>query len=389
MPTEPTINILPYKHRSRFFWVLVVVFLIALPSLIFYTTGYRLSFENEETSIVPTGGVYVTTDKLDVAVYLDEKEVDRPRLFRSAYYIQNIQVGQHRIVVQRPDLQTWVKVLPVDPYIVTEVAAFNMPVQPHVRPITRYVTATGTAIYRGVTASSSAELFVKATSTVPFAIATSTATSTLVFNEEFEYVSSLFGTTSTSTSSKSVFEQVPDEVELFSFATTSQEIATTSTTTVPQRIIRGDMELVVNGEELYAVWLGSEKSVPYYFCVNKVNASTTAARYGEHVVQAIDEAVVSTSTVLFDDENRTCRTQIQLDRLRQDVFYYSFFPNSSDLVLMHLADGIYITEVDDRAWQNVQLLYPGDNLQVIVENNVIYLKEGDYYYEIITEIEPI
>ena len=92
MNSGPTINILPQKHRSRFFWLLVVVFLIALPSLIFYTTGYRLSFENEETTIVTTGGIYVTNDKLDVSVYIDEKEVDRPRLFRSAYYIQNIQV---------------------------------------------------------------------------------------------------------------------------------------------------------------------------------------------------------------------------------------------------------------------------------------------------------
>ena len=388
MNTEPSINILPYKHRSRFFWVLVVVFLITLPSLIFYTTGYRLSFENEETSIVTTGGVYVTTDKLDVAVYMDELEVERPRLFRSAYYIQNIQVGQHRIVVQRPDLQTWVKVLPVDPYIVTEVAAFNMPVEPNLRPITRYVTATGTPIYRGVTASTSATLFSKATATIPFVEVTSSATSTLTLNEEFMYASSLFGTTSTS--SQSVFERVLEQVEKFAFATTSPtEIASTSTTTPLVRTIRGDMELLVRDKELYATWFGSQKSIPYYFCVNNINASTTADRYGEHVVEAIDEARLSTSTTVFDDNNRTCRTEIKLDRLRQDVFYYDFFPNSSDLVLMHLSDGVYVTEIDDRAWQNVQLLYPGDDLQVIVENDVIYLKEGDYYYEIVTEIEPI
>ena len=108
MTNEPQIQILPPKHRSIFFWILVVIFLITLPSLIFYTTGYRLSFENEETSIVTTGGMYVTTDNLEVDVYLNNEQVERPRLFRSAYYIQNITADQHRIVVQSPGYQTWV-----------------------------------------------------------------------------------------------------------------------------------------------------------------------------------------------------------------------------------------------------------------------------------------
>ena len=387
MNSGPTINILPQKHRSRFFWLLVVVFLIALPSLIFYTTGYRLSFENEETTIVTTGGIYVTNDKLDVSVYIDEKEVDRPRLFRSAYYIQNIQVGQHRIVVQRPDLQTWVKVLPVDAYIVTEVAAFNMPAQPHVRPITRFTTATGTPIYRGMTASTSADLFTKATATVPFATASSSATTALVQNEEFIYAASLFSTTSTS--SQSVFERILDQVDRFTFATSTEGATTTASTTELERVIRGDMELLVRDEELYATWLGSDRSIPYYFCVNDFNTSTTAQRYGEHVAEAIESGRTATTTRVFVDDNRTCRTEIKLDRLKKDVFYYNFFPNSSDLVLMQLTDGVYVTEIDDRAWQNVQLLYPGEDLQVVVENDVIYLKEGDYYYELVTEIEPI
>ena len=55
---------------------------------------------------------------------------------------------------------------------------------------------------------------------------------------------------------------------------------------------------------------------------------------------------------------------------------------------MQLEDGLYVTEIDDRAWQNVQRLYKGDNFRVVVENNEIYIQEGEYYYELITEIEP-
>lgn len=106
MQLEPEIKSLSYKKRKSFFSVLVVVFLVSLPAFIFYTSGYRISFENEETSIVTTGGIYITADNLNVDVYLDEERVEKPRLFRSAYYIQNIENGLHRIVVQGPDLQT-------------------------------------------------------------------------------------------------------------------------------------------------------------------------------------------------------------------------------------------------------------------------------------------
>lgn len=384
MNIEPNINVLPQKHRARFFWVLVIVFLVALPSLIFYTTGYRLSFENEETSIVTTGGMYVTTDNLEVDVYLDEEQVERPRLFRSAYYIQTIETGQHRIVVQQPGLQTWVKELPVDPYIVTEASAFNMPVVPRVRPITRFVTATGTSVYRS--ASSSQDAFPNATTTELIRYVPGVATSTLVLNEEFVFVESLFSTTSTST--QSVFEMFMDQVDRFRFAT-STSVSTTSSSTEVTRVIRGDMELLDREGEMYARWLGPVKTIPYYFCINGANSASTSQRYGNHVSVAIEKALISTSSPLIYSDNRICRSEIKLDRLRQDVFYYSFFPNSSDLVLLHLQDGIYVTEIDDRAWQNTQLLYPGNDLHVVVENDIIYLKDGDYYFQVLTEIEPI
>lgn len=382
MNTEPQINILPYKNRARFFWFLVVIFLVTLPSLIFYTTGYRLSFENEETSIITTGGMYVTTDNLKVDVYLDEEQVERPRLFRSAYYIQNINADQHRIVVQSPNYQTWVKELPVDPRVVTEVSAFNLPVQPQLRPITLYQTATGTAVY--FTESITDKVFTVATSTQPFYYSSSTATSTFQVNSEFIFVESLFGSSSSST--KSVFGRLLDEVGKFGFATTSDRQSTTSTTTV-ERVLRGDMELLDKDGEVYAKWLGSAAVIPYYFCVTNTSLASTSQRYGEHVAVAIEAAQSATSSALIVGDNRTCRSQIKLDHLRQDVFYYHFFPNNSDLVLLQLEDGIYVTEIDDRAWQNTQLLYAGTDIQTLVENDVIYIKDGEHYFQILTQIE--
>jgi hypothetical protein len=117
--------------------------------------------------------------------------------------------------------------------------------------------------------------------------------------------------------------------------------------------------------------------------------ASTAERYGTHVAEAVFAqlgSTTATSTLVMVD-NRMCRTEIKLDRLRQDVFLYDFFPGSSDLVLLHLEDGLYVTEIDDRAWQNSQLLYPGTDFRTIVENEVIYIQQGTQYFAVIPEIE--
>lgn len=385
MPTEPQIEILSIKKRKAFFLLLVVVFLLSLPAMIFYTTGYRLDFANEEQTVVTTGGMYVTAEAEEVDVYLDDKLVNnRLRIFRSAYYLQDVSAGQHRVVVQRPNLTTWVKVLPVDPHIVIEAVAFNMPAQPQVRPITEYITTEGAAIYLGV--ASSSQVFPEATSTIPVVFSERLSPATLSINQEFGYVQSLFSSTSTSTIS--VFERILDGVERFRFSTTSPTGVTESATTTVDHVERGDMRLLERKNELYAAWLGPLDRIPYYFCVVDAASSSIATRYGEHIATQIEELKTSTTTPLIVDGGRLCRPEIRLNRLRQDVYFYDFFPNTNHLVLLQLEDGLYVTEIDDRAWQNVQLLYPGRALQVVVENGSIYVHDGTYYFEIVTQIEP-
>ncbi len=379
---EPLIKELSYERRQRFFLVLVGIFLVALPTMIFYTAGYRLDLDNDEQTIITTGGMYITADNLEVQVYLDEVQVERPRFFRSAYYIQNITVGQHRVVVQRPDLQTWVKVLPVDPHIVIEAAAFNMPAIPHLRPITEYVTATGTPVYLGVATTS--DLFAGVTTTVPVLQTPSIRTAPYAVNKEYLFVQSLFGTTSVT--ARSVFA-APSGTDRFRFATTTGPSLTATTT--ESMVQRGDIRIVARDRELYAIWLGDRRSTPHYFCVADDPMEVVAERYGQHVADAVVVYAISTTTPLWIDGDRVCRPEIKLDRLRKDVYFYDFFPGSSDLVLLQLEDGLYVTEIDDRAWQNVQQLYSGTDFRVVIESGVIYIQDGDRYFELVTEIELI
>lgn len=383
MHTEPQIKPLSKKHRSQFFWFLVLVFLMVFPALIFYTTGYRLNLNDEEAAIVTTGGIYITTDNLEVDVYLDGQIIERPRLFRSAYYIQHIEAGIHRVVVQRPDLNTWVKDLPIDSHVVIEAAAFNMPAIPHVRPITEFVTATGTPV---IFAATTTDLFDSSTSTVPVLFASKPRVNPYEVNEEFLYVESLFSTTSTST--KSVFEIFMDGVDRFRFSTTTDVGTLESSTTSTDFVELGHMRLVEKENEIYATWTNGINNIPYYFCVPSASSTDIALRYGEHVALDFEKSEKATTTPVIFDGNRKCRQEIKIDRKRQDVFFYNFFPDSRDLVLLQLEDGLYVTEIDDRSWQNTQLIYPGNDFSVELENGVIYVKDKGMFFEIITEIEP-
>lgn len=379
MPLEPEIKGLSERSRYAFFVVLLVVFLITLPIFIFYTSGYRLSFDNEVTSIVTTGGIYITTDNLDVDVYLDDERVDRPRLFRSAYYIQNIEHGLHRLVVQKPGLHTWVKLLPVDSYIVTEASAFNMPESPYIRPIPPYVNANGVGVY--VANATTSDFFPKATTTGSFIINGRVNPATLDSNDEYTYINNLFA--SSTASSSSIITRFEAEIEKFRFAT-----STDAGTTTPEihYVEQGNMRLVPRGDELFARWIGSGNATPYYFCTPEAASSTIALRLGKHFAAQVEQQRLSTTTPLHIENNRLCRTEIRLDRKWQKIKYYEFFPNSSDLVVMQLEDGLYVTEIDDRAWQNTQMVYPGDNFQTLVTDTNIYIKENGRIFELLTAL---
>ena len=375
---EPEIKSLSERKRKVFFLALLLTFLVSLPIFIFYTSGYRLSFDNDVTSIVTTGGIYITTDNLDVDVYLDEEKVDRPRLFRAAYYIQNIENGSHRIVVQKAGLHTWVKLLPVDSYIVTEAAAFNMPELPHIRPIAQYTNASGQGVY--ISKATTTDLFPKATTTGNFIITPKATAGSLKLSSEYEYAVKLFA--SSSASSTSVISRLEAEIDKFRFASSSA----TTTKNTPVYTEQGNMRLIPRGQELYAIWIGSGQSTPYYFCTPDTSSTTIALRFGEHFAKQIEEQRLSTTTPLRIENNRICRFEIRLDRKWQKIKYSEFFPNSSDLVVMQLEDGLYVTEIDDRSWQNTQMIYPGDKFETIVTDTNIYIKEDGRYFELLTAI---
>lgn len=382
MISRPTVEPLARSHRRHIFWLCLVIFFIALPSLWFYTTGYRFEWNGTDHSIVGVGGLYISTDMTNPHFFVDESEITNFRLFRKASYIQNLVEGKHSVHVQGEGVQTWAKDLPINSYIVTEAFSFNLPVVPRVRPITQYTTATGTAVFQVLSTSSLP--FRNASSTVTFIATTSKATTTLIADTEYLYVKSLFAssTVASSTFAQKIVKSVEQGLR-------NSEVATTSATTTKEwrnvRLFEGD-------GEVYATWLGSADKIPYYYCVDTVRATTTAQEYGTHVYESLIHTAMRLGSTTREraalslEGQRGCRDRIRVDRKWQQIHWFDFYPNSTDLVLMLLDNGLYVVEIDDRSWQNTQLLYGGSDLKVVLDGGRIYVNDHGFYAEVFTSL---
>lgn len=375
---QPEVKPLSYNHRNFIFIFLTAIFLLSLPAFIFYGLGYRYNFFAESPAITVTGGLYIVAATDNSQIYLDEVESDKARIFRKASYIQGITPGLHRVHVQAPGLHTWVKELMVSPQIVTEAEAFNLPIIPQVRPVTEYLTNNGESLYRVVPDN----IFAKASSSESYIISTSTSTSTLAVNPEFVILKELFNVKASTTAARLAFEEKQNK-EKFKFATITKEIIEIqlSTTTVN----REGISLYRSGEDIFAKAIGKDSQVPSYYCSSQFATDTDNGL--DNRLQNFGRLDQFTTSTQYKNQFRLCRTDIKLDRKWQKVHDFDFAPDNVNLVLMQLDDGIYMTEIDDRAWQNVQLLYPGKDLMMVVYRNNLFVKEDDFIFEALTAID--
>ncbi len=382
---NPEIEVQPLarKERKRTFVLMILVFLIAIPFLYMYATGYRFDI-TKPTSIISTGGLYVAVDVPEVDLFINDDLVTGARTFRNDFYVQQLDIETHRVHVQKAGYHTWVKELPVSERLVTEVKAFNLPEVPQVRVISGWVTATGSAVV--------SEDITNASTTNPFVATTTKKLLSFEKNNEFVNLRSLFATTSTSTNTSSAVEEIRDLI-LGSNATTTedglQELSTTTKRT-------DDVRLFEIGEDVYVRWEGPFERMPYYYCAEefeRYSSTTASSSLLKDVVDTdLEEVNVPDDVMVLHPvqailEEEECDPTIKIDRKWQTVHDFDFLPGSEDFVILVLDDGVYVVEVDDRAWQNVQPLFMGENLEMRIERGDIYLYDGTLIYQVFLEIE--
>lgn len=390
MDENTVLQPLPHKRRQRTFIFLVCIFLISIPLLYFYATGYRFDV-SRPTNFVSTGGISITIGETDAEIFIDDAPVEANRTFRRALYIQGIDVGTHRIHIQKEGYHTWVKELPVSERIVTETAAFNTPLVPQVRVITPWLSSTGTAVLR------TPIQFASTTNEV--IVATTTSTSTYSKNTEFEALKNFFieaTTTATSTKRDTIVTKTKDLLTPSSTTTTATSTQTLATSTTE----RSGVKLHHVGEDVYATWVGTFERMPYYYCAGDFPRYSTTTELSDKVIEAVIPPQEEPEEVLEEPESTLvihpvqtvpvdteCIPTIRIDRKWEQVHDFEFYPGTTDLVLILRDSGLYAVEIDDRSWQNVQQVFPGSNLKMHISNEIIFVYDGINIYALDLLIE--
>ncbi len=373
---SPQLQPLSYSHRNVFFYLLVGIFAAAIPFLFLYASGYR--FDLGQTGFVSTGGLYVAAEKTGAQIYINNELVRETRVFRRAFYAQGLETGTHRVHVQKAEHHTWVKELPVYPHLVTEAQAFNLPLVPEVRLITPWRTEGGVAVL-----TSSSTVLQNSTASNQYLFEPRAATSTMTANIEFADLVKYFTEDGETVAETGMVERMRTTLNP-GVATTTAELATTT------KEWRG-VRLFEDEGAVFASYVGNRSSMPYYYCAETFapyQAATSTRQTGGVAFGSVaeasagadfEESMLEVQTVKDGDP---CRPIIRMDDNGEEVSYFDFFPNSTDLVIMGLQSGIYLVEIDDRSWQNRQPILVGEGLEARVVNGGIYIYDGRVIYQL-------
>lgn len=168
---------------------------------------------------------------------------------------------------------------------------------------------------------------------------TTGATSTLpVANPLYEDVREAFATTTdmvpTIVPPAALTEDLAQQLAELERATTTREF-------------RG-MRIYEHDGRIAAMWTRGASDIPYYFCV----------------------------------QGHICTEAITLSVFGEMPRHFDFFPGSTDLVVVALSEGIYVTEIDARSSQNIQPLFLSDDADFRIVDGRIYVWSNDRLYEL-------
>ena len=103
--------------RRIYLGLSALAFLICIPILILYATGYRFG---DAMNLIQTGGIFIAVPYSDSQVYIDGKLVKQSGVFQKNAFVQNLRPGEYSISVKKDTYTEWKKTLIVFPQTVTE-----------------------------------------------------------------------------------------------------------------------------------------------------------------------------------------------------------------------------------------------------------------------------
>ncbi len=106
------------RTRKILFFICLFLFLLIVPTAIFYSQGYRLDFENKRFS--QTGGLFLKILPKQVGVYLDGKLKEETDFLFGSILIENLLPKKYKIEIKKEGYYPWEKTLEVKEKEVTE-----------------------------------------------------------------------------------------------------------------------------------------------------------------------------------------------------------------------------------------------------------------------------
>lgn len=118
--------------RSLFLGAAIAVFIIVLPLLLLYVSGYRLSYEKK--AIVETGGIYIHTEGIDGEISVSSQNLEKP-LEKISGLIQGLDPNTYTVNLRKEGFSSWQKNVEVFASKVNDVHPFQIPLSPTIEDI--------------------------------------------------------------------------------------------------------------------------------------------------------------------------------------------------------------------------------------------------------------
>jgi len=108
------------KKRRIILVVCVLVFLLLIPLVLLYTTGFRW---DSKLGLYKTGGLYISSPLTDSKIFINNNLEKETNILQSGIFLQSLKPGEYSVLVAKDGYWPWQKNLIVKEQLVTEARA--------------------------------------------------------------------------------------------------------------------------------------------------------------------------------------------------------------------------------------------------------------------------
>lgn len=325
------------KTRRKLLWLSILLFLLAAPPIVLYSTGWRLT---SDFKIKRVGGLFIAVPEAGAVFYLDGRPIKNTNFLQSGVFIQELTPGAHSIMVSKDGFWPWTKKLEVAESAVAEAKAFMLP-----QNINGKILLNGP--FETIYASDKNNLLVlEERKGEAYAL-------TFYLPETNEFLSPI------NSSSKKLL--------------TNQEKLKT-------------LMWKENGADIF--FSNKTLSLNFDFSKGSLSAKKSSLKLDESLNTLPHKVSLDyrqKAEMRFDDKSVRIKwlattlpyfldfSEEVIFQSKSQVRSAAFFPKKSDLAIIAYENGVFTLELDGRSARNFQPIYKGKNPYFAILNNKIYV----------------